>query len=49
MRAIPPATGSGNWLTHILIAVLRAVLAAGRLLAFNGPGSGGSGGLEQAR
>ena len=38
-----PERGSGNWLTHILIAVLRAVLAAGRLLAFNGPGSGGSG------
>ena len=36
--------GSGSWLTHILIAVLGAALAAGRLLAFNGPGSGGSGG-----
>ena len=40
MRAIPRQRGSGNWLTHILIAVLRAVLAAGLLLAFNGPGSG---------
>ena len=31
----PRRRGSGNWLTHILIAVLRAVLAAGLLLAFN--------------
>jgi S1-C subfamily serine protease len=42
MRAIPRQRGSGNWLTHILMAVV-AALAAGRLLAFNGPGSGGSG------
>ena len=41
----PRRRGSGNWLTHILIAVLRAVLAAGLLVAFNGPGSGDSGGL----
>jgi hypothetical protein len=41
----PRRRGSGNWLTHILIAVLGAVLAAGLLLAFNGPGSGDSGGL----
>ena len=43
MRAIPRQPGSGNWLTRILVAVLAAALAAGRLLACNGPGSGGSG------
>jgi hypothetical protein len=30
-----PATGTGNSLTHILVAVPGAALAAGRLLAFN--------------
>ena len=34
-----PSSGNrtGNWLTHILIVVLGAALAAGLLLAFNGP------------
>ena len=35
MRAILGQRGSGNWLTHILMAVLGAMLAAGLLLAFN--------------
>ena len=35
--------GSGNMLTHTLMAVLGAALAAGLLLAFYNPGSGGSG------
>ena len=38
MQAIPRQRGSDNWLTHILMAVPGAALAAGRLLAFNGPG-----------
>ncbi|HME66759.1 MAG TPA: trypsin-like peptidase domain-containing protein [Streptosporangiaceae bacterium] len=35
--------GSGNMLTHTIMAVLGAALAAGLLLAFYNPGSGGSG------
>ena len=35
--------GSGNMLTHTVMAVLGAALAAGLLLAFDNPGSGGSG------
>jgi S1-C subfamily serine protease len=35
--------GRGNMLTHTLMAVLGAALAAGLLLAFYNPGSGGSG------
>jgi S1-C subfamily serine protease len=36
--------GSGNVLTHVLMAVLGAGLAVGLLLAFDNPVSGGSGG-----
>ena len=35
--------GSGNMLTHTIMAVLGAALATGLLLAFYNPGSGGSG------
>jgi len=35
--------GSGNMLTHAVMAVLGAALATGLLLAFYSPGSGGSG------
>jgi S1-C subfamily serine protease len=35
--------GSGNMLTHTVMAVLGAALATGLLLAFYNPGSGGSG------
>jgi S1-C subfamily serine protease len=35
--------GSGNVFTHTLMAILGAALAAGLLLAFYNPGSGGSG------
>jgi S1-C subfamily serine protease len=35
--------GRGNMLTHTIMAVLGAALAAGLLLAFYNPGSGGSG------
>src|SRR5262249_27895472 len=34
--------GSGHWCTHAIMAVLGAALAAGLLLAFYGPASGGS-------
>jgi S1-C subfamily serine protease len=37
----PRRRGSGNALTHFLMAVLGAALAAGLLLAFNSPGSSG--------
>ena len=39
----PRRRGSGNMLTHTIMAVLGAALATGLLLAFYNPGSGGSG------
>jgi S1-C subfamily serine protease len=39
----PRRQGSGNMLTHTLMAILGAALAAGLLLAFYNPASGGSG------
>jgi S1-C subfamily serine protease len=39
----PRRRGSGNMLTHTLMAILGAALAAGLLLAFYSPASGGSG------
>jgi len=39
----PRRRGSGNVLTHTLMAILGAALAVGLLLAFYNPGSGGSG------
>src|SRR3974390_3550952 len=39
---LPRRRGSGNLLTHIVMAVLGAALAAGLLLAFDNPASGGS-------
>jgi S1-C subfamily serine protease len=40
---LPRRRGSGNVLTHTLMAILGAALATGLLLAFYNPGSGGSG------
>src|SRR5689334_17648018 len=38
-------SGYGSTLTHLLAAVLAAALAAGMILAFRSPASGGSGGF----